>query len=94
MEVLKLHECLSTWAPMLTLWSIKERAPYFAVKNGNTEMARLLIEKGAKINNVSEGGETAKRIAVKQGNLEMIELLFSTDNFNINRNLWYASGDI
>jgi len=28
MEVLKLHECLSTWAPMLTLWMHQRESPY------------------------------------------------------------------
>ncbi len=67
---------------------------YFAVNNGNTEMVRLLLSKGANSNNVSKGMVTVKEVAVKQRNLEMIELLFSTDNSNINRNLWYANGNV
>lgn len=46
-----------------------------AVWRGNREMTKLLIDRGASINQVSELGETAATMAAKRDRLQILKLL-------------------
>ncbi len=48
---------------------------YWAVKNGNTSMVKLLIAKGADVNARTSSGETALHVAAEQGNQEILRSL-------------------
>lgn len=48
-----------------------------AITHGSVEVARLLIESGAKVNSVSKGGLTALMVAITKSNLEFVEMLLA-----------------
>lgn len=55
-----------------------------AAKEGNVEIAKLLIEKGAKINFVNPKGWTALHRAVNYGKIEIVKLLLNKNaDFNL-----------
>lgn len=54
----------------------------YAVKNGNVEMVKYLLSKGANANRRNFSGESAKDIASRKGNQEIINLLKNTSYTN------------
>lgn len=46
-----------------------------AAFNGNTEIVKLLIERGASVNSADVGGETALHLAAKNGYVDVVKLL-------------------
>lgn len=48
-----------------------------AITHGSVEVARLLIESGAKVNSVFNGGLTALMVAITKSNLEFVEMLLA-----------------
>lgn len=48
---------------------------FLACKNGHTEIARILIEKGASINQPNPKGDTPLHIAIQEGHVECVSLL-------------------
>ncbi|NJD35043.1 MAG: ankyrin repeat domain-containing protein [Betaproteobacteria bacterium] len=48
---------------------------HYAVFSGSTEVAAMLIAKGAKLDARAPNGQTALMLAVKQGKLELVQLL-------------------
>ena len=69
-------DCLLKRVPKSTVpINSAERLLCLASKQGNVEVVKLLIEKGAEVNRTDEFGRTALMLASKEGRVEVMRLL-------------------
>ncbi|HEV8677138.1 MAG TPA: ankyrin repeat domain-containing protein [Methylomirabilota bacterium] len=81
-----------SWMQQLPHWDIGYRPLHYAAQGGNTDLARLLIEKGARVGHVARGGETALDVAVTRSKVPMATLLIDSGARPGDRQLSFAVG--